>query len=361
VSSRVGILTPYELRRGLSTLTRNIEWALDGRASVFPVRKLSRVDAQFERVRAHRADRELSHARVVARWTRLVRWLAHLDVWIGVERAAPRLCAHCRATGVRSIVVALPDWLPADPATRVRELALADACVVYGAASARALAREGLGNVVELPLALAAPIGAARPTGADVVVYFNVGTGGPVDRRQVGLVLDTFRTLLPIHAELHLLVKLHPDARGSLGAIAPFHPRIRVIDRELSNEEMRALLGEVDVTLFPSRFEGVGYPVLESLHAGVPVIATDAPPMNEIVEHERNGLLVRARDAGHYGARAIRDVEPDALREQIERCATDRALLDRLKAGANRGRAEAAEAFRAGWQALVERLTNGSD
>ena len=350
---RVGILTPYELRRGLSTLTRNIEWALDRRAQVFPVRKLGRVDAQFERVRAHRADRELAHPLVVARGTRLVRWLSELDVWIGVERASPRVCAHCRSAGVRSIIVALPDWLPADPVTRVRELAQADACVVYGAAAARVLEREGLANVTALPLALAAPLRVARPTGADLVVYFNVGTGGPVDRRQVRLVLDTFRELLPRHSSLHLLVKVHPDARRSLGAIEVFHPRMRAIDRELSDEQMRALQASVDVTLFPSRFEGVGYPVLESLHAGVPVIATDAPPMNEIVEHERNGLLVRARDAGHYGAQTIRDVEPEDLRAQIERCATDRALLDRLKAGAHAGRAEAAEAFRRAWQELV--------
>jgi glycosyltransferase involved in cell wall biosynthesis len=350
---RVGILSPYELRRGLSTLTRNIEWALDGRAQVFPVRKLGRVDARFERVRARRADRELEHAQVVARGTRLVRWLAELDAWIGVERSSPRLCAHCRVMGVRSIIVALPDWLPADPATRVRELAAADACVVYGAATARTLEREGLTNVVALPLALADPLGTARPTGADVVVYFNVGTGGPVDRRQVKLVLETFRALLPRHPSLHLLVKVHPDARGSVGTIGSFHPRMRAIDREVSNDEMRALLAQVDVTLFPSRFEGVGYPVLESLHAGVPVIATDAPPMNEIVVHERNGLLVRAHDAGLYGAQTIRDVEPDDLSAQIERCVSDRALLDRLKAGAGAGRAEAAEAFRRAWQEVV--------
>ena len=350
---RVGILTPYELRRGLSTLTRNIEWALNGRAQVFPVRKLGRVDASFERVRAYRADRELAHPLVVPRGTRLVRWLAELDVWIGVERASPRVCAHCRAAGVRSIVVALPDWLPADPAMRARELAQADVCAVYGEATARLLAGDGLANVVSLPLALDAPLAAARPTGAEVVVYFNVGVGGPVDRRQVRLVLETFRTLLPRHPSLHLLVKVHPDARRSLGPIEPFHSRMRAIDRELSNAEMRALLAEVDVTLFPSRFEGVGYPVLESLHAGVPVIATDAPPMNEIVAHERNGLLVRANDAGHYGAQTIRDVAPDDLRALIERCATDRALLDRLKAGATAGRAEAADAFRRAWQELV--------
>jgi glycosyltransferase involved in cell wall biosynthesis len=349
----IGILSPYELRRGLSTLTRNIEWAFDGRAEVFPVRKLGRVDAQFERVRAYRADRELAHPRVVARGTRLVRWLAELDVWIGVERTAPRVCAHCRGAGVRSIIVALPDWLPADPVTRVRELAQADACVVYGAAAARKLEREGLTNVTALPLALAEPLRAARPTGADVVMYFNVGVGGPVDRRQVRLVLEVFRELLPRHPSLHLLVKVHPDAHPTVGAVGSFHPRMRAIEREVSNEQMRALLGEVDVTLFPSRFEGVGYPVLESLHAGVPVIATDAPPMNEIVVHEQNGLLVRAHDAGCYGAQTIRDVEPDDLRSQIERCVTDRALLDRLKSGAHAGRAESAQAFRLAWRELI--------
>jgi glycosyltransferase involved in cell wall biosynthesis len=323
---------------------------------VFPVRKLGRVDASFERVRAHRADRDLAHPRIVARGTRLVRWLRDLDVWIGVERASPRLCAHCRGAGVRSVIVALPDWLPADPETRVRELAAADACVVYSEAAARGLEREGLGNVVALPLALASPLGVARPTGETVVVYFNVGTGGPVDRRQVRLVLETFRALLPRHASLHLLLKIHPWARRSLGTIASFHPRMRVIDREVSGAQMSALQAEVDVTLFPSRFEGVGYPVLESLHAGVPVIATDAPPMNEMVRDEQNGLLVRARDAGRYGAQPIRDVEPEHLRSQIERCVTDRALLDRLKAGATAGRAEAAAEFRRGWGELVTRL-----
>jgi glycosyltransferase involved in cell wall biosynthesis len=356
---RVGILTPYERRRGLATLARDLEWALDGRASVFPVRKIGRVDAGFERERACRADRELDHARVVARGTRFVRWLAGLDVWIGVERSAPRVCAHCRSAGIKTVILALPDWLPADPATRVSELSGADLCVAYGAAAARVLETEGLRNVVSLPLAHSAPIAAARPTGDEVVVYFNVGTGGPVDRRQVRLVLETFRVLLPRHPSLQLLVKLHPDAHRSVGAVAPIHARMRVIDREVSNEQMRALLSQVDVTLFPSRFEGVGYPVLESLHAGVPVIATDGPPMNEVVVDERNGLLVRARDAGRYGAQTIRDVAPDHLAAQIERCASDRALLDRLKAGASAGRAEAAQAFRRGWQEVIAKLASG--
>ena len=106
---------------------------MDGRAQVFPVRDHSRFDAR-----------------------RLVRWLRDLDVWIGVGPTAPRLCAHGREAGVRSVTVAAPESQPDDAGARVRELAEADACVVYSEAAARALERAGLGNVVALPLAPAA-------------------------------------------------------------------------------------------------------------------------------------------------------------------------------------------------------------
>jgi hypothetical protein len=232
----------------LATLARNIEWALDDRVQVFPLRKLSRLDREFQRVRAGRAHPALRHDRVVSWGTRLRRWLGGLDVLITVERPAPRLCGYCREVGVRSVVVALPDWLPADPSERVAQLAGADACVLYGAATSRQLRSEGLTNVVSLPLAFDAPLEKARPSGEEVTVYFNIGVGGPVDRRQVRLVLETMRELLPRHDALRLSIKMHPRARRSVGAIEPFHPHMRVVDREVSAEEMRALQREADVT-----------------------------------------------------------------------------------------------------------------
>ncbi|MBN1848829.1 MAG: tetratricopeptide repeat protein [Deltaproteobacteria bacterium] len=47
------------------------------------------------------------------------------------------------------------------------------------------------------------------------------------------------------------------------------------------------------ILLFPSKLEGLGLPLLEGLACGLPAIVTNAPPMNEFVQHGVNGLLVR--------------------------------------------------------------------
>lgn len=47
------------------------------------------------------------------------------------------------------------------------------------------------------------------------------------------------------------------------------------------------------ILLFPTKLEGLGLPLLEGLSTGLPAIATDAAPMNEFIEDNYNGLLVR--------------------------------------------------------------------
>ena len=71
-----------------------------------------------------------------------------------------------------------------------------------------------------------------------------------------------------------------------------------------------------------SRWEGLGLPLYEALAFGMPVITNDVPPMNEPIEHERNGLLVRSYPDGHArsGITANRP-EVDDLAAAIERIA----------------------------------------
>jgi len=47
------------------------------------------------------------------------------------------------------------------------------------------------------------------------------------------------------------------------------------------------------ILVFPSKLEGLGLPLPEGMACGLPVIATDAPPMNEFVRAGENGLLVQ--------------------------------------------------------------------
>jgi len=57
--------------------------------------------------------------------------------------------------------------------------------------------------------------------------------------------------------------------------------------------------------------------LIEAMAAGVPVVATNAPGIRDVVQHEENGLLVPVGDV-------------DALRQAIKRVVGDAALRARL-------------------------------
>jgi glycosyltransferase involved in cell wall biosynthesis len=67
----------------------------------------------------------------------------------------------------------------------------------------------------------------------------------------------------------------------------------------------------------PSRREGFGITAVEAMMSRVPVVASDAGGIPEIVEHERTGLLVPVDD-------------PKALAEAIGRLLDDPQLRERL-------------------------------
>lgn len=61
-----------------------------------------------------------------------------------------------------------------------------------------------------------------------------------------------------------------------------------------SREELADLLGEADAVLYPSRWEGFGLSMMEALHAGVPVLATDGWPINEARPTPRHRLALES-------------------------------------------------------------------
>lgn len=59
------------------------------------------------------------------------------------------------------------------------------------------------------------------------------------------------------------------------------HPWLYVLDRA-GNDLIVALYNRAEALLFPSHAEGFGWPILEALACGCPVITTDRPPMTEV-------------------------------------------------------------------------------
>jgi glycosyltransferase involved in cell wall biosynthesis len=74
---------------------------------------------------------------------------------------------------------------------------------------------------------------------------------------------------------------------------AAHDPRIELVEAEVGAP---GLYERGDVYVYPSRLEGIGLTIVEALASGLPVITTDAPPMNEFVTEGMNGKLVKVAE-----------------------------------------------------------------
>ena len=105
----------------------------------------------------------------------------------------------------------------------------------------------------------------------------------------------------------------------------------------VAREDLAALYAGASVFCFPSLLEGFGFPVVEAMAHGTPVVTSTGTSTEELVEGGA-GLAVTPTDA-------------DAIAEAISRVLADDALAARLAAV---GRARAAEYTWARTAALVE-------
>ena len=105
----------------------------------------------------------------------------------------------------------------------------------------------------------------------------------------------------------------------TLGVSGNFHmlgPKRNVID----------FLRACDIFVFPSLYEGLGIALIEAMAAGCACVASDTGPIPEVVEHERDGLLVPPADPAAL-ARAVCDLLDDPVkRAQLGTSAKETAL-----------------------------------
>jgi 1,2-diacylglycerol 3-alpha-glucosyltransferase len=110
--------------------------------------------------------------------------------------------------------------------------------------------------------------------------------------------------------------------------------RIEVIEKEMGAPGLYHL---GDVYVYPSKLEGIGLTIAEALASGLPVITTDAPPMNEFVINAFNGRLVKVelyekREDSYYWPLSF--CSETALQEAMQFFVDSRHLLDSYKKNA---------------------------
>lgn len=84
------------------------------------------------------------------------------------------------------------------------------------------------------------------------------------------------------------------------------------------------LLPELDLFLFTSKTEGLGSSILDAFACQVPVVATRAGGIPELVEEGVTGLLAPPQDAEALAQQALRMLREAALRKKIQASAFDK-------------------------------------
>jgi len=176
---------------------------------------------------------------------------------------------------------------------------------------------------------------AAERRSAPTVLF----VGQLVPRKGFDLLARAMPAVLRAHPEARFVFVSH-NLQGEaelrrLAAAGGAEQRLEIIYRPDEAEKLR-LLREAAVLAAPSRYEGFGIMLVEAMAAGAPVVTTDVPTGNEIVQHERNGLLFPYEDVDALAAAIVRLLDDRdlarRLAEEGRRCAAERYSSQRLAA-----------------------------
>lgn len=93
-------------------------------------------------------------------------------------------------------------------------------------------------------------------------------------------------------------------------------PNVRCETKFLDDAQLRCMQNMCGIHLCPSEAEGFGHYLAEAMSCKAVVVTTDAPPMNELVGHDR-GVLVRYHRTAPQGAGTNFYVDPADLEDKI--------------------------------------------
>ena len=333
---KVGVISVDNPTKGLWRDTRCLIHALRDEldVSVFTTGNLFALD-ELSKSTWERPGLQRPAAEVAPTGTELGQWLVHLDVLIVCETLLEPVFDLAHRHDVRVVFVPNLDWAClGDSVTRwVAALKRRPWVEVWAktACIRRALSEVGVESV-HVPWSIPDDVVRDREVNLDgpLQLLVNAGMGGWRCRRAVDSAIRAFALARSREPGLDLLIKsIQPVARYVPGDLLETEG-LRVQEGFLSRDELTGLYDHADAVIHVSRWEGFGLPLLEALHRGAPVAATDGWPMNELVEHGHNGLLVPAERVDTVRLAPHWEVDVGALAEAMVRLCLDRDLLRRL-------------------------------
>ena len=148
------------------------------------------------------------------------------------------------------------------------------------------------------------------------LILLNLGREQPQKGQR--FLVEAMSQIVAVVPEAVLLIAgspgLHSQTLRAEVANRGLESAVRFLGRR---QDVARLLGASDVFLFPSLYEGLGVSLLEAMAAGVAVLTTDRPPMNDVVEHDINGILVPSSDANGLAAAVVKLARDPDVRQRL--------------------------------------------
>lgn len=205
-------------------------------------------------------------------------------------------------------------------------LKAADRLIALSQHEVGVLARMGMDprRVEKIPLWIDVPYIEAVPYSSSIAANYpspHVLFLGQLKERKG---YDTLAEAMPIVLEscpetTFLFAGQNPAKAGHLQEICTHNGTLdhAVLLGKVSEEDKVRLMRSADCLVYPTRYESFGLPPLEAMAAGCPVIATDIPVVNEMIQHRVNGILVRRDNPASLALGIIEVLANPALRTSL--------------------------------------------
>ncbi len=124
-----------------------------------------------------------------------------------------------------------------------------------------------------------------------------------------------------------LVIEKHPEVRFLIAGSGELADNVRRLVRVLSIEDRFHLLGyydnpyellsALDIFVLPSSEEGMGSVLIEAMNSRLPIVATRAGGITDVIEDRANGLIVDIKDPAGLAAAQIELLEDAPLKHRL--------------------------------------------
>jgi len=129
--------------------------------------------------------------------------------------------------------------------------------------------------------------------------------------------IEASKTVLKNYSNVKFVLIGDGELRGSLESLAKKNCVYNSFSFLGNQTDIPELLAQIDIFVLPSLWEGLPLVLLEAMAAKKPIIATDVNGIVEIIESEKEGILIPPKNPAAISSALIRLLNDDELCKQL--------------------------------------------